>query len=91
MIRLPQTDAFRAKFRMKHSLISGRLQLGVFFDEFLCAAAGEAHGDATIVVVLAFDAHHGSDAVFRMADFASEHGIGGGAAPRGGTAKGAGR
>jgi hypothetical protein len=47
------------------------LQLRVFFNEFFCAPAGEAYGDAAVVIVVAFDAYHGADAKFRVADFAA--------------------
>jgi hypothetical protein len=57
------------------STLSG-LQLGVFFDEFFCAATGEAYGDAAVIVIVALDAYYGADAEFGMANFAAEHGIG---------------
>src|SRR5256885_14682936 len=55
------------------------LELGVAFDEFFCAAAGEAHGEAAVVFI-SFDTDDGADAVFGMANFAAEHGVGWGAA-----------
>ena len=58
-------------------------ELGVSFDELFCAATGEAYGDAT-VFVFAFDAYHGTDAVFRVADFLAEERIGFGYALDGG-------
>src|SRR5579859_2346182 len=62
-----------------------RLELRVAFDEFFCAAAGEADGKAAIVFI-AFDADDGADTEFGMANFAAKHGIGWGAA-RSGTAE----
>src|SRR5258707_3211030 len=53
----------------------GWLQLGVAFDEFFWAAAGEADGEAAVVFIT-FDVDDGADSVFGMADFAAEHGIG---------------
>src|SRR5881394_1060407 len=55
------------------------LELGVALDEFFCAAAGEADGEAAIIFI-AFDADDGADSVFGMANFAAEHGIGWGTA-----------
>src|SRR5208283_4449714 len=43
-----------------------RLQVRVAFDELFCAAPGETHGDAAIVV-FPFHADHRSHAVLRMA------------------------
>ena len=57
------------------------LQLRVFLDEFLCAAAGEAYGDAAVVIVVAFDAYDRAHAEFWMANLASQHWIRVGAAP----------
>ena len=51
------------------------MELGVAFDEFFGAAAGEADREAAVVFI-AFDADDGADAVFGMADFAAEHGVG---------------
>src|SRR5882672_12792853 len=59
----------------------GRLELGVTFDEFFCAAAREADGDAAVVFV-AFNSDNGANAVFRVAYFAAEHGVGGSTARR---------
>ena len=50
------------------------LQLGIALDEFFCATAGKADGDAAVFIV-AFDAHDGSDAVAGMAYLSPEHGI----------------
>ena len=55
------------------------MELGVAFDEFFCAATGEADGEAAVVFI-AFDGDDGADAEFGMADFTAEHGIGWGAA-----------
>src|SRR6266704_3767749 len=51
------------------------LELGVAFDEFFCASAREADGEAAVVFVT-FDADDSANAVFGMANFAAEHGIG---------------
>src|SRR5277367_6936910 len=67
----------------------GGLELGVFFDEFFCAAAAEAYGDAAVVVIVAFDADYGAYTEFGMPDFAAEHGIVAGAAPGRGPAEAA--
>ena len=52
-------------------------ELGVAFDEFFGAAAGEGDGEFAVVFV-AFDGDDGADAVFGVADFLAEHGVGGG-------------
>jgi hypothetical protein len=52
-------------------------ELGVAFDEFFGAAAGEGDGEFAVVFV-AFDTDDSADAVFGVADFLAEHGIGGG-------------
>src|SRR2546430_13045207 len=57
----------------------GWLELGVALDEFFCAAAGEADGEAAVVFV-AFDADDSADAIFGVANFAAEQGVGWGAA-----------
>ena len=67
---------------------SSWLELGVAFDEFYCATTGETNGE-TAVVFIAFDADDRTDAVFRMADFAAEHGICFDAAANGGAAEAA--
>ena len=51
------------------------LELGVAFDEFFGAAAGESDGEAAIVVV-AFDADDSADSVLRVTNFLAEQGIG---------------
>ena len=43
------------------------LELGVAFDELLCAAPGETDGDAPVLVV-AFDAHDSANSVARVAN-----------------------
>src|SRR5271154_3150879 len=53
---------------------SGRFQLGVALDKFLCATARKTYRDAAVFLV-AFDADDGSNAVARVADLATEHGI----------------
>ena len=50
-------------------------EVGVALNEFFCAAAGEAHGDAAILFV-AFYTNYCAYAVFGVADFAAEHGVG---------------
>jgi len=50
------------------------LELGVTFDEFFGAAAGKGDGKAAIVVI-AFDADDGADAVFRVTDSSAEQRI----------------
>src|SRR5258705_12677653 len=55
------------------------LELRVTFDEFFCAAPGEADGEAAVVFIT-FDTDDGADSVFRVTNFAAEHGIGWGAA-----------
>src|SRR5438045_361015 len=55
------------------------LKLGVALDEFFCASAREADGEAAVVFIT-FDTDDGADAVFGVANFAAEHGIGRGAA-----------
>ena len=47
------------------------LELGVAFDELLCAAPGKADGDAPVLVV-AFDAHDGANSVARVANLLAE-------------------
>src|SRR5437667_7589947 len=78
--RPPQKAATttRPRRRGQHNAVSTTLrglELSVAFDEFFCAAAGEADGDATVVFI-AFNADDGADSIFRMADFAAEHRIG---------------
>src|SRR6202040_700133 len=55
-------------------------QLSVAFDEFLCAASGEADREAPILVV-AFDAHDGANSIARVANLLPQKRIRIGAAP----------
>jgi|HubBroStandDraft_5_1064220.scaffolds.fasta_scaffold12988_2 hypothetical protein len=52
-------------------------ELGVAFDEFFGATAGEGYSEFAVVFV-AFDADDGADSIFGMADFLAEHGVGAG-------------
>ncbi len=49
-------------------------ELGVAFDEFFGAAAGEGDGEFAVVFV-AFDADYGADAIFGVPDFLAEQRI----------------
>ena len=52
-------------------------ELGVALDDFFGAAAGKSNGEFAVVFV-AFDRDYGPDAVFGVADFLAEHGVGAG-------------
>src|SRR5579872_584469 len=54
---------------------SGRFELCVALDEFLCSPARKTDGDAAVFFVT-FDADDGSDSIGRMANLAAKHGIG---------------
>ena len=62
------------------------MELGVAFDEFFGAAAGESDREAAVVVI-AFDGDDGADAELGMANFSAEQGIGVGAAANRGAAE----
>src|SRR5882724_13464150 len=64
----------RGHYNAVTTTLSG-LELGVALDEFFCAAAREAHGEAAVVFIT-FDADDGTDSVFGVTNFAAEHGIG---------------
>ncbi len=51
--------------------VSELLESGVALDEFLGAASREANADAAILI-LAFHADHGADAILRMANFSPQ-------------------
>src|SRR5580704_8911268 len=73
----------RAPFPFRRTPLRGRaldlLQVGVAFDEFFCAAAREADAQAAVVFV-AFHSHYRAYAIFCVADFLAEQGIGVGSA-----------
>src|SRR5882724_10443486 len=64
----------RGHYNAVTTTLSG-LELGVALDEFFCAAAREADGEAAVVFIT-FDADDGTDSVFGVTNFAAEHGIG---------------
>src|SRR5271155_4429801 len=75
---------------------SGWLELSIALDEFFCSPARKTHGDAPVFFV-AFDADNSANAVARVANFATKHGVcvgaafGSGPAERVGGAGGFGR
>src|SRR5690242_16062902 len=90
LLNLTREAMFRNKARDKsgriYSLL-GRFQLGVALDELLRATAGKAYRD-TPVFLVAFDSHDRPDAVAWVANLTAKHGIGVGAAPHHGSARG---